>query len=637
MKSVDKKFTNQQSLSSKKEIERIKFEEDIVAEVKRDFLDRQEARRNIERQWQLNMNFVAGNQYCSITDMGEIEEYSKQYFWQEREVYNHIAPIIESRIAKLGKVRPTLSVAPNSSSEIDVGSAKVSRKILNAVNHNLKINDKIAEATNWSEICGTGFYKVVWNSDVGEVVGLTIDNQPIKKGEVDVSVCSPFEIFPESNTTETIDEQVSIIHAKPYKVSEIKMLWGADVEPENIDVLTLSNSNLAGGLGYSASVPKIISQKASDSAVVIERYEKPSLEYPNGRVVIVAGNKLLAIGDLPYINKKEGKRGFPFIKQCSIPQPASFWGVSVIERLIPVQRSYNAIKNRKHEFLNRIAMGILSVEDGSVDIESLEVEGLSPGKVLVYRQGSTPPKIMETNSLPTSFENEEDKLLEEFSHIAGISDLSVARETYSTNMSGTALELLISQETDRLQSTIDQIKSALKDIGCQVLRLYKQFASAKRLGKIVDENGAIELFYWSNSDISSDDVVLDTTNEITETLSQKRNMIFELLNAGLLTDENGKMSSSTKQKVLEMIGFGVWQDGNDMLELHRKKAGKENVEMLSQNKVKLLEVDDNEVHIKEHTAFLLSLNETELGDKYDEVAELILKHIDEHKKHFTIA
>ena len=131
--------------------------------------------------------------------------------------------------------------------------------------------------------------------------------------------------------------------------------------------------------------------------------------------------------------------------------------------------------------------------------------------------------------------------------------------------------------------------------------------------------------------------MLDTTNEITETLSQKRNMIFELLNAGLLTDENGKMSSSTKQKVLEMIGFGVWQDGNDMLELHRKKAGKENVEMLSQNKVKLLEVDDNEVHIKEHTAFLLSLNETELGDRYDAVAELILKHIDEHKHKISVA
>lgn len=616
-----------------KQKEFIKFEEDIVLDVKNDFLRRQEARRNLERQWQLNMNFVTGNQYCSITDVGEIEEYSKQYFWQEREVYNHIAPILESRIAKLCKVRPTLSVAPNSSSEIDVGSAKVSRKILNSIQHNLKLSEKIAEATNWSEICGTSFYKILWNSDCGEILGYTKENNPIKKGEVDISVCSPFEIFPDSSTTETIDDQVSIIHAKPYKISQIEKIWGVKVLPENIDVLSLSNSNVAGGLGYTASVPKIMSERAQDSAVVIERYEKPTLEYPNGRVIVVAGNKLLAMGELPYVNKAENKRGFPFIKQVALSQPASFWGVSVVERLIPVQRSYNAIKNRKHEFLNRIAMGILSVEDGSVDIESLEIEGLSPGKVLVYRQGSTPPKIMETNQLPTAFENEENKLLEEFSHIAGVSDLSVARETYSSNMSGVALELLISQETDRLQTTIDSIKAALKEIGSQVLRLYKQFASAKRLGKIVDSNGEIELFYWNNSDISSDDVVLDTSNEVTETLSQKRNMIFELLNAGLLSDENGNMSSLTKQKVLEMIGFGVWQDGNNLTELHAKKAGRENIEMLSQKQVSVLPVDDDEVHIKEHTAFLLSLSQTELAEKYSKVTDLILSHIKEHKKH----
>src|SRR5574344_2237394 len=100
---------------SKKDFE--KFEEDIVRDVKFDFLKRQEARKNIERQWQLNMNFCSGNQYCTLTDMGEIEDFSKQYFWQEREVYNHIAPIVESRIAKLCKVRPVLNVAPSSGSE----------------------------------------------------------------------------------------------------------------------------------------------------------------------------------------------------------------------------------------------------------------------------------------------------------------------------------------------------------------------------------------------------------------------------------------------------------------------------------------------------------------------------------------
>ena len=606
---------------------KLNFEEDIVREVKQDFLRRQQARKNTERQWQLNMNFAMGNQYCEITEMGEIEDFSKQYFWQEREVYNHIAPILECRIAKLGKIRPVLSVAPNGSSEIDTNSAKVSRKILDAVEHNLKLSEKITEATNWSELCGTSFYKVVWNSDTGETVGLTLDNKPIKKGEVEVSVCSPFEIFPDSNTTETIDGQISIIHAKPYKVSQIEKLWGVKVAPENIDVLTLSASNIAGGLGYTASLPKIISEKAGDSAVVIERYEMPTLEYPNGRVIVVAGNKLLAMGDLPYINKSEEKRGFPFIKQCSIPVPASFWGISIIERLIPVQRSYNAIKNRKHEFLNRVAMGILSVEDGSVDIHSLEDEGLSPGKVLVYRQGSTPPKILENYQMPSVFENEEEKLLQEFTQIAGISDLSTTRETYTANMSGSALELLIAQEGDRLQSTVDQIRSALIETGKMILRLYKQFANAKRMGKIVDDNGKIELFYWNNSDISSDDVVLDTTNEINETLSQKRDMIFSLLNAGLLSDENGKMSVTTKQRILDMIGFGTYENVRDMNELHAKRAGNENLDI----SVKLLPVDEDQIHIREHTAFLLSMNKNNIDD-YERVVNDLLSHIEEHKQ-----
>ena len=68
-----------------KKDEQIKFEEDIVKEVKADFLARQQARKNIERQWQLNMNYSMGNQYLAIDSVGEIEDYEKQYFWQEKD------------------------------------------------------------------------------------------------------------------------------------------------------------------------------------------------------------------------------------------------------------------------------------------------------------------------------------------------------------------------------------------------------------------------------------------------------------------------------------------------------------------------------------------------------------------------
>ena len=41
-------------------------------------------------------------------------------------------------------------------------------------------------------------------------------------------------------------------------------------------------------------------------------------------------------------------------------------------------------------------MKILCIEDGSVDIEALtNGDGLCDGKVLVYRQGSVPPYILE--------------------------------------------------------------------------------------------------------------------------------------------------------------------------------------------------------------------------------------------------
>ena len=620
-----------------KKDDELQFEEELVAEVRADFLARQQARKNLERQWQLNMNFVMGNQYSAIDGMGEIEDYEKQYFWQEKEVFNHIAPIIDSRIAKLCKIRPVLNVAPASSSEQDIAMAKVSKKILKAVEHNLNLSEKITEATNWSELCGTSFYKIVWNSQKGNFVGVDENGNAIKNGEIDVSVCSPFEIFPNSNTTENLEDLSSIIQAKPYNVKQIEKIWGKKVEPDNVDVLTLSNASMAGGLGYTASVPKIIGERTKDSAVVIERYEAPSVEFPNGRVVVIAGNTLLAVGELPFVNLNEGKRGFPFVKQCALPQTASFWGISLIERLIPVQRSFNALKNRKHEYLNRIAMGILTVEDGSVDITNLEEEGLSPGKVLVYRQGATPPKILGNDSIPDTFDKEEEFLLNEFVQISGMNDLSINKKWFSSNMSGVTLELLLEQESDRLSATVDQIKFAVIEIGKMILRLYKQFATAKRLGKIEDDNGKVELFYWDNSEITSDDVVLDTSNEMGETLAQRRNLIFQMLNAGLFSDENGKMSVASKQKTLEMLGYGNWENNNDISELHTKRAGAENLQILNGEQPEVLPIDEHKLHIATHTAFALSNNYKKLTEGGRERLDMLLEHIEEHKRQLKIS
>lgn len=40
-------------------------------------------------------------------------------------------------------------------------------------------------------------------------------------------------------------------------------------------------------------------------------------------------------------------------------------------------------------------MKILCIEDGSVDIDKIEQEGLQDGKILVYRQGARPPFVLD--------------------------------------------------------------------------------------------------------------------------------------------------------------------------------------------------------------------------------------------------
>ena len=157
------------------------YEEDLILEVKEDFFKRQKERKPFEAKWKLNNNFFIGNQYSGINKTSDIENYDKQYYWQEREVYNHIAPIIEARLSKLSAVRPKINVVPTSGNEEDVKVAKLSRDILSSVYQKLDLNKVIIQATAWSEITGTSFYKIMWNSSKGKTICVDELNALVKE------------------------------------------------------------------------------------------------------------------------------------------------------------------------------------------------------------------------------------------------------------------------------------------------------------------------------------------------------------------------------------------------------------------------------------------------------------------------
>ncbi|MCM1438135.1 MAG: hypothetical protein NC131_02830 [Roseburia sp.] len=598
-------------------------EDELVAEVVADFKRRQEERRAIERGWQLNLNFANGNQYCDVNPLGEIEGDSGGYFWQQKRVFNYIAPTIDMRCCRLTGIRPRLAVRAAGEDDEDRRSAKIASAVLSAACEDCDIDGALAKATVWSETCGTVFYKTVWDSYAGVEIGRTFDGASVKEGKVRVTVVSPFEIYPDSLSEENLYNQPSIIHARAVPADDIFSAYGVCVKGRDIEEYAETRAGFPSvGGGNSKGRARPVKHGYE---VVIERYVRPNSQFPQGRLTIVAGDKLLYDGELPYINGDNGTRTYPFVVQYSTPLAGNFFGSCVVDRLIPVQRAYNAVKNRKHEFLNRISMGMVAVEEGSVDTDELLEDGLVPGKVIVYRQGATPPEMLTLGSVPAEFMEEEERLEREFYKISGTTDISQETSAFSSVTSATGLQLIIEQDEARLNVCYEQIRGALKTVGRMILRLYRQFASEARLSKLAGGGDALSAASFKAGDITGDDVVLEADSDINMSPARRRAILYDMIDKGLFSDESGKISRNVKGRLLKALGYNGYIGGRDLDELNRQRCAEENEALKSGRGTPIRDYDDHAVHIEEHTAYLLTEKLTPEQEKR------VYAHLTEHK------
>lgn len=609
--------------------------ESLALFVCNEFNDRKEKRSSLELKWNLNINFLNGNQYCDVDYNGrKIYSVEKLYDYQERAVYNNIAPIMETRVAKLSGVVPQIGATTDSSDLNDIANSKISTAVLNTVSKQLNFPEKIANAVSISEMLGTAFYKTIWQKDQGDFLYLD-GEEPIKAGEVDTVVLSPYEIYPESLYTEQIGDQRSIIHAHPYHVDEIKEQFGQELKGHPVNLFSMTNvTNVTGGLGWTGSLESVGQEVKDGYDIVLEYYEKPTKKHPDGRLLIVAyyNQVLLYQGPLPYMNAKYQTRSYPFVKQVSVNRPGCFFGSSIIERLIPIQRDYNAIQNRINEYLNRAALGIPVIEDGSVDVDSLEYYGMPPGMPIVYLRGSEPPRFMDTPALPYSFLSKQDRLEEAFVSISGISELSRYSSVPTNVTSGTALSILSQQDDNRLAVSAENIRNAVLEVAKQWLRLYRQFALFERMLHLGGDDTDNALIRWSKTNLLPEQLELTTQNEIENSLAVKRELIRELYAMGLFSDpKTGKITPSAKSKILSMLKMGDWENKMETETLHTTKAARENLKMREKISCPVKARDQHEIHIEEHTKYLMTQEFEELEEKEPEVGRLFENHLKEHE------
>ncbi len=578
------------------------FYDEIVKFVSDEFEARRMVKQKYETAWQLNFDFVEGRQYVKANYEKNIIDDIPQLN-RERVVINQIAPIIETRRAKLRQLNKFMTVISATSENDDIKNAEISTQLLQNTYEKLNMDSKIEEAVNWAEICGSVFLKSTWDNNAGVFSGKNEDGNDIFSGDIDCGVVSPYELYPEDLSKPNIEDQCSIIHARVFSRNELFYKYGISVSGcENTVYQINSVSDVRKGLDYeNDSLLHLSSTTLPDSAVLIEYYEKPTRFYKNGRFIQVCEDKLLYYGALPYKNEENYNYGYPFVKIDCISQINSFFGTSVIPRLIPIQQLYNATQNRINEYLADVCIGVPVIEDGSLTEEcelSLDESGFAPGVKVTYNRGFNPPKFMDYNNLPSEFFNTKETLKNDFITVSGVSDVSKSSNVPGAATSGYAIQILQQQDDTRISLTGKNILNAICSVGKQWLYLYKQFVTTERVVRYTGVSYQISR-KWSNENINSFDIRVADDNDMFVNTALTRELANTLNQMGYIGQD----------RYSRLMYISVLKNG-DINKLYQeelldiKNAEKENYIFSDKNEIDVVyDYDDHELHLIQHNIF----------------------------------
>jgi len=638
------------------EMAKEKYENDIIDSVVQDYQSRKDEKLPYVLTWRLLLNFIDGQQHMRVNTMSKsIDEIEPFAWWEEREVFNQLAPILETRLAKLNRADTNIKVRPATAESQDISSAKVETKLLEGLFYKLEMEKIQKEANLWSERLGSVIWKSGWDDNSGRVIGYEsieaedeeeyllpeferelrqFKGQYIKKiheGDLDLTYCTPFEIFPDSVTKKDATECRSIIHSKVYDVDEIFGMFDESIKGGTQDVISMEQTKTgSGSIGQKGNGFALNTKELENSAEVIEKWELPSKIYPSGRLIIVIKSdedkKLVYYGKLPDWCEQEGTYELPFTVQKSVDN-GEFFGKSIFERLLPIQRRYNSLRNRKKEYLNRASIGQLTYEEGSVDERFIEEEGLAPGSMIPYKRGATAPSYMDNPSLPNAFDTEESSLHMDFNRISGVSEISRDSTAPTGANSGVALSILQEQDQTRISLSASHIQTARQQIGKILLRIIKENVDYSRKVKYVGKDNEVSLIEWDSNDITSFDVYIDSKTALSETPAQRRQFVFDLMNAGLFEPD---MPTEMVSKIFQMLEIGDWENYVSDINKHEERAKKENLDMVQEKPVEIWEVDDHATHLKEHTNFMVSADFRGMIDENPELFDIVNEHRKQH-------
>ena len=333
--------------------------------------------------WMTNVAYILGYDglmYNVTSRQFEPINRASAYLRKNRIHANKILPTVQNRLARLCQNPPEYDIAPESNDAEDKDAARLASQVLDYLVDKKEINKKRLFLYMWLQQCGHAYIHTTWDPTLGAEV-LLDDGTTGKEGDLRIDVESPFAVFPD-HLAKTDDDAEFLTLAKLRKLDYFKRQYperGHLVKEEGAWLLSTQyelriNSLNSRGPSQGGSMDQV-----RNCAIEMIRYEKPSSNFPRGRMIACANGVLLDAKELPI---GDDNAEIPLTKFDDTIVAGKFYSETPVTHARPIQDQYNETLRRRAEWTRRMLAGKYKAPRGSgLGQESLNDES---GEVVYY-------------------------------------------------------------------------------------------------------------------------------------------------------------------------------------------------------------------------------------------------------------
>lgn len=579
-----------------------------AGKIKERFLEATKAMRVEQYDYWINHSFLYGEQWVYINPISHTIAQTPRDPDRVQITVDRLWPASRTIISKHTS-RPLVFRVPASAADDGaVRAAHLAESVLRsvAVDHNWEgVREDAAWAT-WKG--GTAAICVDWDPSKGQDLGTRQDGSQFGTGD----------------TVETALSIVNFVVQPGVRDAERALWWIKNMALPPEDVKAQFNlPKLPDADANAASMPSQAGLAAQNKkgaghnpdvklTRVLTYYERPNPATPDGRICVVVGDKI--VDDGAWVFPFRDHLNFAITHETRVD--GQWMGKTVFTVARGIQTAINQSWSSIVEHMKLAGNARLVMPSSAIDTVDTLTD--SPGEILEYPDGVTPPAWISPPQMPQWWIEQPQVLAKEMDDCLGSHDAS--RGESPTNIeSGLGLSILIEQDNTPVGRMTKEAANAWGKVASMVLKIYEARVTETRKAIIRTPNQAPETSSWMGQDLLGEtNAVVPVESIMPKSKAEAMNLAKTLVEMQLITT------------VEQFVKVSEMSESADMLESISpdvSKARRENYEMATGKPRPPAVFDDHNIHNAEHMAYMKSAAWDQLPP---EAQQIFLLHVQGH-------